>query len=225
MEFGKESWRSYEAGIAKEWLLTNGIGGFAASTITGINTRRYHGLLVAALNPPAERHLILSKLDEAVKIGDREYELYSHEAGGCIKNNFLHQQRFEFNPLPVFTYNIGDVFIEKTICMVFGKNTTAIRYRLRTGSSDIRLRLTPLVNFRDYHHTSSRWNMQFARSVSGNMVEIRPYGLDLNISLLCSDGAFHAADDCWFENMNYAMERERGLDSTEDHYIPGSRSE
>lgn len=222
MEFGKESWRSYETGITKEWLLTNGIGGFAASTVTGINTRRYHGLLVAALNPPAERHLVLSKIDESLQLDGREYELYSHEAGGCVKNNFIHQQRFELDPLPVFTYSIEDAFIEKTICMVYGENTTVIRYRIINGSSEARLRLTPLVNFRDYHHTSSRWHMQFARVSSGNKVEIKPYGLDLNISLICNEANFCAADDSWFENMNYALERERGLDSTEDHYIPGS---
>ena len=79
MNFGKSNWRTYEQGIQKEWLLTNGIGGFASSTIIGANTRRYHGLLVAALKPPVNRHLILSKIDESVIIGDNSYNLFSYE--------------------------------------------------------------------------------------------------------------------------------------------------
>lgn len=222
MEFGKECWRNYEQGITREWLLTNGIGGFASSSVTGTNTRRYHGLLVASLRPPVERHLILSKIDETLYIGNNVHELYSHEAGGSIMNGFKYEQRFVLDPLPVFTYSIEDVLIEKTICMVCGENTTIILYRIKNGGSSIKLRLTPLVNFRDYHHTSSRWHMQFTQQPQDNSTSIKPYGLNTDIKISCNDGVFHALEDGWFYNMNYALERERGLDAAEDHYIPGS---
>lgn len=221
MEFGKSNWRSYELGIQKEWLLTNGIGGYASSTIIGANTRRYHGLLIASLNPPVQRHLALSKIDETIDIGSRSYNLYSFSSGEFVMKGFNHLQRFLSEPLPTFVYSIEDVRIEKTICMVYGENSVIVHYHVINGSSRLKLRLTPLVNFRDYHNNSSKSHMRFTQRSYNEGTVINPYDLDTEINLYCRGQRFTQRDNCWFENMEYAVERERGLPFSEDHYIPG----
>lgn len=221
MEFGKSDWMTYEQGIKREWLLTNGIGGFSASTVICANTRRYHGLLTAALKPPVNRHLILSKIDESIEMDGENYNLQSFSTGSFEMKGFLHLQRMVFDPLPVFIYSIGAAIIEKTVSMVYGENTTVLHYRIINGGSRLRLRLTPLVNFRDYHQLSHRYHMNFKQSPHAEGTSIKPYDLDICIDLICPGETFTTAEDKWFEGMFYHVEQERGLDCNEDHYIPG----
>ena len=94
MKLGKSNWRTYWQGIQKEWLVTNGIGGYSCSTIIGANARRYHGLLIAACNPPVERYLTISKLDEIVCIGDTEHSLSAFEAGGVVHEGYRYSYNF-----------------------------------------------------------------------------------------------------------------------------------
>ncbi|NJD02169.1 MAG: glycogen debranching protein [Ruminiclostridium sp.] len=221
MEFGKSHWPTYEQGIKKEWLLTNGMGGFSASTIIGANTRRYHGLLTASLKPPVRRHLILSKVDESIEIDGESYNLYSFSTGSFEMKGFHHLQRAIFDPLPVFIYSIGDVTIQKTVSMVYGENTVIMHYRIINGGSRLKLRLAPLVNFRDYHHLSHKYHMRFNQTPYGTGTVIRPYDMDLGINLSCTGGTFMPTENSWFQGMFYHVEQERGLDCNEDHYIPG----
>lgn len=221
MKFGKSNWRSYSEGIQKEWLLTNGIGGFSSSTILGANTRRYHGLLVASLKPPVSRHLILSKIDETVTVDDRSWDLFSYEVPGFTHEGFKNLECFEIEPLPSFFYRVRDVYIEKKVSMVYGENTVAIVYKIKNGVSRAKLRLAPLVNFRDYHFNSKREHMNFNKEYKNKILKLRPAYYPIDINIYCSDGDFTSFEDSWFYNMDYAIERERGLSSTEDHYIPG----
>ena len=87
MKFAKEE-LNLEKGLEKEWIITNGIGGFASSTIIGANTRKYHGLLVASINPPAKRTLILSKIDESLEINDEKYDIYTNLGKNFIKHGY-----------------------------------------------------------------------------------------------------------------------------------------
>ena len=103
--------------IEKEWIITNGIGGYAASTVFGINTRKYHGLLVAPLTPPARRFVILSKLDESLQIGEKSYNLYSNMCKNFISEGFKYQTEFEKEYIPIFTYEVNNITIKKLICM------------------------------------------------------------------------------------------------------------
>lgn len=221
MEFGKGDWKTFEQGIEKEWLLTNGIGGFASSTIIGANTRRYHGLLVASLKPPVQRHLILSKIDESIAIDGRHHNLYSFKTPDYVMKGYHYLQRFVLDPLPKFIYSIEDVFIEKTVSMVHGENTVVIVYHIINGVSSSKLKLTPLVNFRNYHHNSSKSHMFFTNKTYKKEVLVKPYNLDLDINIYCNEGRFVSEDGCWFYNMYYPIEEERGLHPVEDHYIPG----
>lgn len=221
MEFGKAYWRTFEQGIQREWIVANGIGGFASSTIIGANSRRYHGLLIASLHPPVKRHLILSKLDESIEVKGEKYDLFTNQTPGFISEGYIHLQRFLLNPFPTFLFSLQDIFIEKKIFMIHGKNTTVVLYKIQNGSSPASFKITPVVNFRDYHRDSSKEHMNFKSTSGKSEVAIKPYEQDLNINIKISEGNFKELADEWFNNMEYAYEKERGLKATEDHYVPG----
>ena len=131
MEFTNED-LELENAIQKEWIITNGIGGFSSSTIIGVNTRKYHGLLIAPLTPPARRYLILSKLDESIEIqGDKKYNLYTNVCKNYISQGYKYQVEFRKDYVPIFKYQIGDVEITKIICLEYGKNTVGVYYKVK----------------------------------------------------------------------------------------------
>ena len=236
MILGKAAWTSFDRGLEKEWLVTNGLGGFASGAVNGSNARRYHGLLVAALRPPTERHLVLSKLDESVTLEGEEHGIYAFKSGGYVQAGYNYLESFSADILPTFHYRVKDIFIEKKICMVQGENTTVIIYKITGGQKAIELKITPLINFRNYHHCSKRKNLKFSTELKEDVLLIQPFDLALKISLeCCTDGGepgggealytagkFHHAADNWFIDMEYPIERQRGLDCFEDHYIPGT---
>ena len=125
MKFTKED-LNIENGLKKEWLITNGLGGFASSTIIGANTRKYHGLLIAPLTPPARRHLILSKVDESIQIEDIKYNLYTNVGENYISQGYKYQVSFEKEYFPTYNYKVEGVEISKTICMEKGKEFVGV---------------------------------------------------------------------------------------------------
>lgn len=221
MDFDKSCWSTYEEGIKREWFLTNGIGGYASSSLIGANTRRYHGLLVAALEPPTERILVLSKLDESITMDGETYNIYSHEAQGSVMEGFRHLDKVTVDSGPCFTFRIKDVEIEKKISMVYGENTVIVYYHIKNGDKRIEFRTTPLVNFRNHHFNTSKGGITFDCSIKGRTLAIKPGWWSGKITIKADAGKFRSLNDCWFIGMDYAIERERGLDSIEDHFIPG----
>lgn len=221
MEFDKSCWGTYEEGIKKEWLLTNGIGGYASSTLIGANTRRYHGLLIAALKPPAQRILVLSKLDESITVDGETYNIYSHEALGGVMEGFRHLDKVAVGSVPCFTFRVKDVEIEKKVCMVYGENTVIVYYHIKNGGSRIEFRTTPLLNFRDHHFNTSKGGITFDCSIKGRTLTAKPGWWDGKITIKADTGKFYSLNDCWFIGMDYAAERERGLNPVDDHFIPG----
>ena len=213
-----------EKALKREWLETNGLGGFASSTVAGLNARRYHGLLVAATRPPVGRTVMLSKLEESVYIGKRRIDLSANEYPGVIHpQGHLHLKRFRLDPFPIFTYEVEGFEIDKTVFMIHGENTTAIRYEVRRISgqaTDILLEVRPLIAVRDYHGATHE-NSAISRETS--------YETGL-ASFAAYEGAptLHIAHDAdeveqaafWFRNFLYRVERERGLDSQEDLFSP-----
>jgi len=221
MEFGKAYWRTFEQGIQREWIVANGIGGFASSTIIGANSRRYHGLLTASLHPPVKRHLILSKLDESFEIYGKKYDIFANQTPGYICTGYHHLQRFMMDPFPTYIYSLHDVTIEKKIFMIHGKNAVVVLYKLSNGNDKAVFRMTPVVNFRDYHGDASKNYMRFSKKAEKSSVEIKPYDMTMKIKIKASEGSFNGIEDGWFTNMEYAAENDRGLKAVEDHYIPG----
>ncbi|MCJ7703609.1 MAG: glycogen debranching enzyme N-terminal domain-containing protein, partial [Anaerolineales bacterium] len=127
IEFGRDICNDYKSAVSREWLVTNGIGGYASGTIAGVLTRRYHGLLVAALKPPLERTLLVSKLDETARYCGGTYTLSANHwnSGTIDPRGFHHLERFRLEgTTPVWTYGLADALLEKRIWMQPGANTT-----------------------------------------------------------------------------------------------------
>ena len=142
-------------GLTQEWIITNGIGGFSSQTVLGINTRKYHGLLVAPLLPPARRFVILSKIDESITFEDGTEEIiYSNMCKNYISEGYKNLKSFEKVYTPKFTYKVNGVVIEKSIAMIHGKNIVTIFYKVNSDK-DITIKLAPVMNFRDFHQMSS----------------------------------------------------------------------
>ena len=155
---GREIQSDIARATRQEWLLTNGIGGFAGSTVPCINTRRYHGILVAAQRPPVERLVLVSRLEETLIIDRSEFSLSTCVHAEDIKNpaGYLHLERFERDPLPTWYYQIRDVMLIKTISMVYGQNTTLVTYKLLGNSRKVSLRVRPHFLFRTFTATCMR---------------------------------------------------------------------
>ena len=222
IELKHESCRDLNLALTREWLETNGIGGFSSSTISGLNTRRYHGLLTAATKPPVGRFVLLSKLEETLLIDGRQYELSSNQYPGVIHpQGFNYQTGFRLDPFPVFTYEIEGVRLNKSIFMVQGQNTTVVQYELEQADNhDIRLTVRPLIAFRDYHsttHENTALNQHI--ETEPGLTSFRPYG-DLPTLHLAHDPAGIDPNGFWYRNFQYAVEQERGLDFAEDLFSP-----
>lgn len=223
LDYGKGEWRTLESGLQREWLAANGVGGYASSTLINLNSRKYHGLLVAAHNPPGRRVLHLAKLDERFRAGSRTYNLAANEnRSGFRETGFVHLQRVQVEPFPTFTYSFGDIFLDKTVFLVHGENTTVILYRVCNGAAPAVLSLVPLVNGRSHHCVTRRDGLQFKqRAIPGGVCIAGAGGEDLpDLLLTCGSGAF-VPGGSWYEGMAYRAERERGEDDWEDHYVPG----
>ena len=136
IEFNKETCGNLDAAQRREWLETNGLGGFASSTLTGLNTRRYHGLLVAATKPPVGREVLLSKLEETLLIDGQPFDLSSNRYPGVVHpQGFRYLMSFRLDPFPIFVYEVEGITIEKTVFMVYGENTTVVLVRPKPSVS------------------------------------------------------------------------------------------
>ena len=210
----------------REWLVTNGIGGYASASVAGANTRRYHGLLVPAFSPPLGRAVLLSKLEEEVRVEDELYQLSANKYPSVVQpQGFRHLTYFNTRPVPTFTYIFHEetVVLEKRVWMAHGENTVYIHYTLVKAPEPVRLGLVPLLAYKDYHTEQHRWDgftgdltfepdgrLQFVAFPTA-----RPLFLHVRPPFSFAD---HSG---WFYNFEHPREQERGLEFTEDLYCPG----
>ena len=221
MKYENES-LSLENGLDKEWIITNGIGGYSSSTIIGANTRKYHGLLVAPLMPPGNRQLILSKVDEALEIEGKTYNLYTNVCKNNISDGYKYLKKFEKEYIPIFTFQVQDTTIKKFICLEHGKNTVGIYYYIKNGEKASKLTLAPIVNFRGFHTTNTSENFDIKQEIENNKVKII---IDNNsqypIYTYISEGRYIKHNYDIFRNMYYIEEEKRGQGALENHVVPG----
>ena len=211
-----------ENGIQKEWIITNGIGGFASSTIIGANTRKYHGLLIAPLTPPARRYLILSKVDESIEIGGKQYNLYTNIGKNYITKGYEYQTSFEKEEIPTLKYKISDVEITKQICMKYGENTVGILYKIKNGKQPTKLTLAPLMNFRDFHSMSTNHEFKIRQENKGTKLKVIIDNMIQNpIYIKVSEGIYIPHNNDIFRNMFYIEEQKRGFYPEENHAVVG----
>jgi predicted glycogen debranching enzyme len=221
ISFGPDTCRDLGAALDREWLETNGLGGFASSTIAGLNTRRYHGLLVAATKPPVGRMVLLSKLEETLIIGGERFDLSANQYPGVIHpQGYQYQTRFRLDPFPVFTYRVQDVEVEKSVFMVQGENSTVVQYQLKTSHDSVRLEVRPLIAFRDYHNTThENGGLDSSLASEAGVVSVAPYP-GLPRLYLAHDANAVEDGSGWYRNFEYRVEQERGLDYREDLFNP-----
>lgn len=220
--------------ISREWLETNGIGGFASSTVMGCNTRRYHAWLCAATEPPVGRMVLVNKADETLTVGGRSFDLGCNQYPGTISPiGYQYLREFTLNPWPQWIYVIpqtaigqdSDLVLQKTLFMPYGHNTTVVRYEVLSGPPAT-LGVHAFITGRDYHHIH-RYNTALNTSCQRQnddynncQVTMSPYSGCPAITFSL-DGEFHEAG-AWYYSFEYAVEHERGLDFQEDAYCPGA---
>lgn len=214
--------QNFERAVQKEWLETNGLGGWASSTIISLNTRRYHGLLVAATNPPVGRMVLVSKIDESVVIDQQRFHLSSNRYPDAIHpHGYEYLQSFEREVFPVFTYKIGDFVLRKTIAAVYGENSTLIVYDVLQSPSSFILELQPFIAGRDIHNLiRSNDSIRYEGFFKNNIFRVQPYQGVPEIFISIPQGSFQA-NPAWYYNFEYNDERYRGLDYREDLFSYG----
>lgn len=212
--------KNYEIAKDREWIITNGIGSYASSTVIGLNTRGYHGLLVAALDPPVKRTLLLSKFEEEVDVNGRKYLLAVNKYPGAIyPQGHLHIEQFRFDRFPVFVYRFGNTILEKSVFMPHGDNACITTYKVIETDAPVRISISPIINHRDFDQRSkedSRWNFTQTRNPKG--VEIRAFSGATTLYLQ-SDIASYNSTGQWYKNFVYENSPE--IDDKEDQYNPG----
>ena len=226
IKVGKEICGDLDAALRREWLETNGLGGFASSSIVGMNTRRYHGLLVAATKPPVGRLVILSKLEETLFIEGQPVDLSVNRYPGTVHpQGFRYLKQFRLDTFTVFTFEIEGIEIEKSVFMVHGDNSTVVQYELKKNNHPERpktlwLELRPLIAFRDYHSTThENGALTPALQEEPGLTAVTPYA-GLPTLYLAHNAAESKKTSDWYRNFEYEAERERGLDFTEDLFNP-----
>ena len=223
MKFNKKQ-LDLKSGVNKEWIITNGIGGYASQSILGINTRKYHGLLVAPLLPPARRYVILSKVDESIYIDGEEKIIYSNMCKNYISEGYKSLESFEKTYNPKFTYITDNgIRVEKQISMVYGKNVVCLYYKVKNINKPAIMKIAPVLNFRDFHrmNTNHQYDI-FQKAKNPNKIRIV---LDDNrttpIYIFLSDGKYIEHQYDIFKNIFYLEEEKRGFYPEEDLIVPG----
>ncbi len=218
IQFGREVCGELAASESREWLVTNGIGGYASGTIAGSQTRRYHGLLVAAQQPPVGRTQLVSSIDEIIHYAGADFSLATHRwASGVVEpRGFLLVEDFHLEgSTPVWTYALADALLEKRIWMRAGENTTYVQYTLVRASSALEMELKALVNYRDFHALTHAgdWRMNIAPVDRG--VKVQAYDGATPFFLKSSAASCEPRHE-WYLDCYFAAETERGLNDRED---------
>jgi len=228
---GPEAFSTYGKGIEKEWLVGNGLGGYASSSLIGANSRTYHGLLIAAFGETLGRILLFSSLDEEISQNETRFQLAAHRYPETIHpQGFKYLEKFCALPFPVWSFQAGPFTLKKELFMIQGQNTTILLYEIRYReckttkekgdftSSDSSIKLFPLLNARSFHGTTRSHEIDFTQEALKNGVKLKSSN---GFSFMLFSNLDFQPDPKWYYNFEYDMERKRGLSFQEDNYNPG----
>ena len=202
--------------IEKEYIITNGLGGFSSSSLTGANTRKYHSILNASLNPPVNRTVLLSRLVSNIKINDDNHVLESTMYQDLTTDNTAYLKSFSDLPIPTFNYVVNGCEITKEICMEYGKNTTAVVYTIKTKDA-VELGVELHVNSRDHHDLSSEGDFKYTLEQSDNNLTFKNELSDLFVQ---GFGHYEIINE-WAEKEWFKVEKRRGQEDIDQNFIPG----
>lgn len=210
-----------ENDFSKEWLVTNGLGGYASGTVAGANTRCYHGLLIASFSPPVDRKVLVAKVEEQVICDKDQFELSANQYPGVVHpKGFQHLRNFDPTPFPKWNYASKGWQLEKRLCMSHNSNTTVLEYK-NTCSSTIFLQLIPLYSFADFHSTFSENGFtDFYSEFRKNSLKTFPHYNSRPLFTSWSHGTF-SEERAWHRNILLPKEEERGLNFRSDYYKIG----
>lgn len=225
MKFGKGYWKTFASGIEREWVIANGAGAYCGSSIIGANTRKHHGLLIASLKAPIERYLILSKIDESVKIDNKIYNFATNQkAGGYNDEGQLYLQRFIYEEVPNFIYQAEECFVKKTIAFEFERNTIAIGYEVLNGSKNTVFTIKPLFSYRSHHERSERAEIKYNMYIDGTILHLTPeQNKNLDIKFYVSEGKYKERtqyDDRYTIDLEYQTEINTGMTCIDNQLTP-----
>ncbi|MEM2338183.1 MAG: amylo-alpha-1,6-glucosidase [Candidatus Bathyarchaeia archaeon] len=210
--------------LGKEWLIPNGLGGYASSTVLGINTRKYHGILVAAFHPPRKRMVCITKLDEELRLENTFYPLFTNEfQGGIYPQGYQFIEEFSLSPFPEYVYNLQNVKISKTIFMPYGKNATIALYAVENkNSSPVEVNVYPILACRHFHAVIDRWwnPPRFAQKIQGKRVKVNVEPASTTVIIEASNGAYRKSEK-WLEKIYFREEHARGESYFDNWYQPG----
>jgi predicted glycogen debranching enzyme len=215
----------FDDAIQQEWIITNGLSGYASSTVLGINTRKYHGLLVAAYHPPGDRRICLAKLDEEILVGNNIYPLGASEFRNAIfPKGHEYLTEFSISPFPKYVYAVPNVEVQKTIFMPHEKNATVIIYKiLNKNIFDIKIQVFPLINWRHFHSVMDRFKnpWQFAQKLADNGVNVSFPDIPQSMLSMKTTGGHYYDAGRWIERIYYREDALRGESCFDDCYQPG----
>ncbi|GAB4270575.1 MAG: amylo-alpha-1,6-glucosidase [Candidatus Rifleibacteriota bacterium] len=220
---GREIQSDISRATSMEWLITNGIGGFASSTVPCINTRRYHGVLIASMRPPVERLVLVSRLEETLIIDRQEIALSTSIHKNEIKNpaGYLHLERFEREPLPTWYYQIKDVLLIKSMSMVYGQNTTIVTYKVLSNGRNVSLKVRPHFLFRDFHgNMFENDGIEKQIQVQERQLKLQPFFNAPELYIRWDRGRFVEYPQ-WHKDIFLQAEEDRGLPALEDDFSCG----
>jgi predicted glycogen debranching enzyme len=207
--------------LKQEFLITNGIGGYASSSIAFANTRKYHGLLVASYNPPTERKVVVHKVEERIKVGGEFNDLTTNKfgGGGIHPHGYQYLKNFSRQPIATWSYESDQWSLTKEVMMVKDSNTTIINYT-NNGDTPIEIEVHPLFTYKDYHSVLRENDYDFYYVDIDNGIKIHPFPDCPPIFFKYSTGKF-TEDRAWYRDFHYDRSQYRGLEHLEDSYRMG----
>ena len=223
MEFGKGYYKTFREGLQREWVITNGIGGYSGGTIINARARKHQAYLVASLHAPVQRYAVLNKTDEAIKIGDKEYSFVTNMRPGDVnEEGQKYLQRFIYDELPHFVYQAEGTFITKTLCFEWKKNTIAIGYDIMNGSKEAEFYITPFFTYRDHNHRVERAELKFKEEfeTKKTLKLVPKKNKDLAIRLYVSNGKFEENEEKFDSDAVLQTEIETGGEAVVNSYTP-----
>lgn len=228
---GRHAWRTIEEGNEREWLIGNGIGGYASHSVPGGGFRMSHGYLVASAKAPVNRMLVFTRTQEQVTIGGKTYDLTSQQYVNWQKDGQHYLRRFVLNTVPEYDYQVEDISIRKTIAMEYGRNTAVVCYEITGGRESALLNIVPLFNFRSPGEVSEKGSLSFETKLTDKTLKLTPSRQpETTISFMVSEGDYvdrstfpvtMATPPYLYEEAHYyKFENRNGFMGVDNHYTP-----
>jgi predicted glycogen debranching enzyme len=222
----KDALTPMSVGVQKEWVLTNGIGGYAGSSVTGAHARKHHGYLIASLHPPVERFVILSKINECLirsseKIDFTVEQYLADDGSTAYRKGIEYLNSFTYDGLVHFTTKAPEFTMTKTLAFEHGKNTISISYDIQNDGESATLVLTPLFNYRVHHEASTIDTLKFDTTYEQPEIRLVPQqNKDVTIRLFTDDGTVVPCEEKYTTGMQLQKELDVESDALDDNYTP-----